>query len=32
MGGGSLTPASLGAPFLERLQKAGLRTDVKVMP
>lgn len=32
MGGGSLTPAALGAPFLERLQKAGLRTDVKVMP
>ncbi|KAG9831427.1 hypothetical protein KCU77_g13162, partial [Aureobasidium melanogenum] len=32
MGGGSLTPASLGAPFLERLHKAGLRTDVKVMP
>jgi short subunit dehydrogenase-like uncharacterized protein len=32
MGGGSLTPSTLGAPFLERLQKAGLRTDVRVMP
>lgn len=32
MGGGSLTPSTLGAPFLERLQKAGLRTEVRVMP
>ena len=32
VGGGFLTPATLGAPFLERLQKAGLKVDVRVMP
>ena len=32
IGGGFLTPATLGAPFLERLQKAGLKVDVRVMP
>jgi len=32
IGGGLLTPATLGAPFLERLQKAGVKVDVKVMP
>ncbi|KAL1305831.1 hypothetical protein AAFC00_003992 [Neodothiora populina] len=32
IGGGLLTPATLGAPFLERLQKAGLVVDVRVMP
>lgn len=31
-GGGILTPATLGAPYLERLQKAGFQTDVKIMP
>lgn len=32
MGGGFLTPATLGAPFLERLQNSGLKIDVRVMP
>lgn len=32
MGGGLLTPATLGAPFLERMQKAGLKVDVGSMP
>lgn len=32
IGGGFLTPATLGAPFLERLQKAGLDLTVRVMP
>lgn len=32
VGGGFLTPATLGAPFLERLQKAGLKVDARVMP
>lgn len=30
--GGMLTPATLGAPYLERLQKAGLETEVKTLP
>jgi short subunit dehydrogenase-like uncharacterized protein len=32
LGGGVVTPATLGAPYLERLNKAGLKTDVKTMP
>jgi short subunit dehydrogenase-like uncharacterized protein len=32
LGGGILTPATLGAPYLERLQKAGLKTEVNMMP
>ncbi|KJY00046.1 saccharopine dehydrogenase like protein [Zymoseptoria brevis] len=32
LGGGVLTPATLGAPYMERLQKAGLKTEVKTMP
>jgi len=32
LGGGMLTPATLGAPYLERLQKAGLKTEVRMMP
>ena len=32
LGGGMLTPATLGAPYLERLQKAGLKTAVRMMP
>lgn len=32
MGGGFLTPATLGGPFIERLQKAGMKIDVRVMP
>ncbi|KAI6801602.1 hypothetical protein KC360_g2450 [Hortaea werneckii] len=32
LGGGILTPATLGAPYLERLQKAGLKTEVKTLP
>lgn len=32
LGGGVLTPATLGASYLERLQKAGLKTVVKMMP
>ncbi|KAK3110827.1 hypothetical protein LTR53_014492 [Teratosphaeriaceae sp. CCFEE 6253] len=31
-GGGMLTPAMLGAPYLERLQKAGLQLEIKMMP
>ena len=32
LGGGVLTPATLGAPYLERLQKAGLKVEVRMMP
>lgn len=32
LGGGILTPATLGATYLERLQKAGLELEVKMMP
>lgn len=32
IGGGMMTPATLGASYVERLQKAGLKTDVKMMP
>lgn len=32
IGGGFLTPATLGPPFLEKLQKAGLKVDARVMP
>jgi len=32
VGGGMLTPATLGAPYLERLQKAGLKVEVRTMP
>lgn len=32
LGGGILTPATLGAPFVERLQKAGLKVDLRMMP
>ena len=32
VGGGLLTPAMLGVPYLERLQKAGLRTEIRLMP
>ena len=32
LGGGMLTPATLGASYLERLQKAGLVMEVKTMP
>ncbi|KAK5108782.1 hypothetical protein LTR62_007842 [Meristemomyces frigidus] len=32
LGGGILTPATLGAPYLERLQKAGLQLEVRMMP
>jgi short subunit dehydrogenase-like uncharacterized protein len=31
LGGGVLTPATLGAPYLERLQKAGLKLEVHMM-
>ncbi|KAK3676143.1 hypothetical protein LTR78_003893 [Recurvomyces mirabilis] len=32
LGGGVLTPATLGAPYLERLQKAGVELEVKMLP
>lgn len=32
IGGGVLTPATLGGAYLERLQKAGLKTEVKTLP
>jgi len=32
LGGGMLTPATLGTKYLERLQKAGLKTEIKMMP
>lgn len=32
VGGGILTPATLGAPYLERLQKVGLKSEVRIMP
>jgi len=32
LGGGMLTPATLGSPYLERLNKAGLKTEVKMLP
>lgn len=32
LGGGMLTPATLGAPYLERLNKVGLKTEVKMLP
>lgn len=31
IGGGMLTPATLGEAFLERLQKAGVQTEVRMM-
>lgn len=31
IGGGIMTPATLGAPYLERLQKAGLKTEIRTM-
>lgn len=30
--GGVMTPATLGAPYLARLQAAGLQTEVKTIP
>ncbi|KAK3691198.1 hypothetical protein LTR37_018786 [Vermiconidia calcicola] len=32
LGGGMLTPATLGAIYLEKLQKAGLEVECKMMP
>jgi short subunit dehydrogenase-like uncharacterized protein len=32
IGGGILTPATLGAPYLERLKKAGVKMEVRTMP
>lgn len=31
LGGGILTPATLGQPFIERLQKAGVRFEIRMM-
>lgn len=31
LGGGVLTPATLGMVYLERMQKAGLITEVKML-
>ena len=31
LGGGLLTPATLGATYLERLEKAGLQADFKML-
>jgi short subunit dehydrogenase-like uncharacterized protein len=32
IGGGILTPATLGSAFLERLGRVGLRSEVKMLP
>lgn len=32
LGGGIVTPATLGAPYLERLQTAGFIAEVKTLP
>lgn len=32
LGGGVLTPATLGSAYLERLSKAGLVTEIKTLP
>lgn len=32
MGGGLLTPATLGVAYIERLRKAGVKMDAMVMP
>ena len=32
IGGGFLTPATLGGAYLDRLQKAGVKLEVSVMP
>lgn len=32
LGGGVLTPATLGASYIERVQKAGVKFDVRTMP
>jgi short subunit dehydrogenase-like uncharacterized protein len=32
MGGGLLTPATLGEAFLERVKKGGLVTEIRTMP
>jgi short subunit dehydrogenase-like uncharacterized protein len=32
LGGGMFTPATLGAPYLERLKKAGLKMEVRTLP
>lgn len=32
LGGGVLTPATLGGTYLARMQKAGLETEVRILP
>jgi len=32
LGGGLFTPATLGGPYLERLKKAGLKTEIRTIP
>ncbi len=32
LGGGFLTPATLGAKYVEALQRAGMKVDVRTMP
>lgn len=32
LGGGMVTPATLGSSYLERLNKVGLKTEVKILP
>lgn len=32
LGGGMMTPATLGASYLERLQKAGMELEIKMLP
>jgi len=32
IGGGVLTPATLGGAYIERLQKAGVKIDLRMMP
>lgn len=32
MGGGVLTPATLGAAYIDRLQKAGIKFETRTLP
>lgn len=32
IGGGLLTPATLGGAYVDRLQKTGVKIDVRMMP
>lgn len=32
IGGGVMTPATLGEAYMSKLQKAGLKTEIKMLP